>query len=140
MRTTTRAVRFFSSSSAAIATSQRWVEEWIIGQKLCPFAKPVNDSENLRYVSSRSTTLEELYEEADAEIQMLKTRIQQESSGEGVDMQLPESTLLVLPCSNSCNDEVTSLKDDFHNFHRQSWEIQVIHVPPQIIAVPKSFS
>jgi hypothetical protein len=58
---------------------------------------------------------------------------QEDGNGE-IDLGLPESTLLVIPCTDSvdlsfpCGDGVAKLNNDFAAFHRLSWDIQAIIV------------
>lgn len=52
-------------------TTRRWIESWIVGLNLCPFAKRVFDEDTIRYVVSSADTPEALLEELARELQTL---------------------------------------------------------------------
>ena len=44
-----------------ITSTQKWVDNMVIGQKLCPFAAPVQETGNIRYAMSSAKNAEELW-------------------------------------------------------------------------------
>ena len=44
-----------------ITSTRRWVDNMVIGQGLCPFAAPVQESKRIRYMLSQAASLDELW-------------------------------------------------------------------------------
>lgn len=45
-----------STSCTATRTTLNWVDNWVVGQKLCPFAKPLRSADALRIAITHATT------------------------------------------------------------------------------------
>ena len=71
-----------------IAVTQAWVDKAVIGMNLCPFAKAVQVRQQVRYVVSRATTTQALYEDLHQELVFLAK----------TDPQQIDTTLLIHPC------------------------------------------
>lgn len=71
-----------------IATIRAWVDKVVIGMNLCPFAKAVQVREQVRYVVSRTTTPQALYEDLRQELIFL----------DKADPQQIDTTVLIHPC------------------------------------------
>ena len=71
-----------------IAVTQAWVDKAVIGMNLCPFAKAVQVRQQVRYVVSRATTTQALYEDLHQELVFLAK----------ADPQQIDTTLLIHPC------------------------------------------
>jgi len=71
-----------------IAVTQAWVDKAVIGMNLCPFAKAVQVRQQVRYVVSRATTPQALYEDLHQELVFLAK----------ADPQQIDTTLLIHPC------------------------------------------
>ncbi len=70
-----------------IAITKHWLERAVIGLNLCPFAKAVYVKQQVRFVLSDATTLEELIETLVAELEFLRA----------ADPQTTDTTLLIHP-------------------------------------------
>ncbi|MBA4177282.1 MAG: DUF1415 domain-containing protein [Leptothrix sp. (in: Bacteria)] len=71
----------------AIADSQHWLEQAVIGLNLCPFAKAVHGKRQIRWVESAATQPRQLLDELVAELEAL----------DAADPELVDTTLLVCP-------------------------------------------
>ena len=76
------------SDEQIIATTSAWVDKAVIGMNLCPFAKAVQMRQQIRYVVSRATTPQALYEDLCRELVFLNE----------ADPQQTDTTLLIHPC------------------------------------------
>jgi hypothetical protein len=76
-----------SNTSNIIEETQDWLIKAVIGLNLCPFAKAVHVKEQIKYVVSEATTLEQLLEDLALELEFLA-----EVSREKID-----TTLLIHP-------------------------------------------
>ena len=76
-----------SNTSNIIQETQDWLIKAVIGLNLCPFAKAVHVKEQIKYVVSEATTVEELLEDLAKELEFLA-----EVSREKID-----TTLLIHP-------------------------------------------
>ncbi|MFP5391426.1 MAG: DUF1415 domain-containing protein [Gammaproteobacteria bacterium] len=72
---------------AIIAATRRWVDRAVIGLNLCPFAKAVQARQQVRYVVSNATTVEELLETLMNELQHVSD----------TDPETLDTTLLIHP-------------------------------------------
>jgi hypothetical protein len=81
-----------SNVSNIIQETQDWLIKAVIGLNLCPFAKAVHVKEQIKYVVSEATTMEQLLEDLAQELEFLA-----EASREKTD-----TTLLIHP--NVLND------------------------------------
>ena len=72
---------------AVIAVTRAWVDKAVIGLNLCPFAKSVQVRGQVRYVVSRATTPDTLYQDLYRELDLLA----------GADPQHIDTTLLIHP-------------------------------------------
>lgn len=59
------------SPNTELQITQRWVESFIVGKRLCPFAAPELQHQRLRYALSQATTLDSLLEDLGLELQRL---------------------------------------------------------------------
>lgn len=75
------------NDDAVIAATREWVEKFVIGLNLCPFAKSVQAENRIRYVVSAATTVAKLREDLIAELKHL----------EGVDPSVVDTTLIIHP-------------------------------------------
>lgn len=76
-----------TDDASVLAATRLWLERAVIGLNLCPFAKAVHVKDQLRYVVSRATGVEQLLQEVEQELQFLAT----------ADAQQVEMTLLIHP-------------------------------------------
>ena len=76
-----------SNASNIIQETQDWLIKAVIGLNLCPFAKAVHVKEQIKYVVSEATTVEQLLEALAQELEFLA-----ETSREKID-----TTLLIHP-------------------------------------------
>jgi hypothetical protein len=72
---------------SAIAATQHWLEQAVIGLNLCPFAKAVHLKQQIRWVESRARDAEGLLEDLVQELQLLAA----------ADPEAIDTTLLVHP-------------------------------------------
>lgn len=59
-----------------LQTTQRWVESFVVGKGLCPFAAPELQHKRLRFALSEATTIESLLKDLGHELQHLVTHQQ----------------------------------------------------------------
>jgi len=71
----------------AIQDTQVWLNKAVIGLNLCPFAKAVHVKEQIKYVVSEATTLEQLLEDLAQELEFLAE----------VSREKTDTTLLIHP-------------------------------------------
>jgi hypothetical protein len=76
-----------SNASNIIKETQDWVIKAVIGLNLCPFAKAVHVKEQIKYVVSGATTLEQLLEDLAQELEFLAE----------VSREKTDTTLLIHP-------------------------------------------
>jgi len=75
------------TDESIIAATQDWLEKAVIGLNLCPFAKAVHVKKQIRYVVSRATTEEALFDELLVELRRLQA----------TDPEVIDTTLLIHP-------------------------------------------
>lgn len=61
------------SLNTKLKTTQRWVERFVVGKRLCPFAAPELQHERLHYALSEASSLESLLQDLGQELQRLVT-------------------------------------------------------------------
>ena len=76
-----------SNASNIIEETQDWLIQAVIGLNLCPFAKAVHVKEQIKYVVSEATTLEQLLEDLAQELEFLAE----------VSREKTDTTLLIHP-------------------------------------------
>jgi len=76
-----------SKQCPAVHAVRRWVEQLVIGERLCPFASRPMAAGTVRFVCSRASTPDDAYRDLLAEVETLL----------GVDDSVVETTLLVVP-------------------------------------------
>lgn len=81
-----------SNTSNIIQETQDWLIKAVIGLNLCPFAKAVHVKEQIKYVVSEATTMEQLLESLAQELEFLAE----------VSREKTDTTLLIHP--NVLND------------------------------------
>jgi hypothetical protein len=81
-----------SNASNIIQETQDWLIKAVIGLNLCPFAKAVHVKEQIKYVVSEATSVEQLLEELAKELEFLAE----------VSREKTDTTLLIHP--NVLND------------------------------------
>jgi hypothetical protein len=59
------------SPDTKLQTTQRWVESFVVGKRLCPFAAPELQHNRLRYALSEAATPQSLLEDLGVELQRL---------------------------------------------------------------------
>lgn len=93
-----------------VTATQKWFENIVIGEKLCPFAPPLlqNDGQLLRIVASKSTSEKQAVEEVTTEANLLV-------GTDSTQSPRPETTLLVMNAP---------FVQDFRDFVRLSWTLQ----------------
>jgi hypothetical protein len=74
-------------SDAIAASTQRWVENVVIGLNLCPFAKAVQVKRRIRYAVTASVSADQLLAELEHELEVLLA----------ADVAAIETTLLIHP-------------------------------------------
>eukprot|EP00562_Extubocellulus_spinifer_P003765 CAMPEP_0178538376 /NCGR_PEP_ID=MMETSP0696-20121128/37073_1 /TAXON_ID=265572 /ORGANISM="Extubocellulus spinifer, Strain CCMP396" /LENGTH=265 /DNA_ID=CAMNT_0020170633 /DNA_START=259 /DNA_END=1056 /DNA_ORIENTATION=+ len=120
--TSTATTRILVSNDRRIAATQRWLDDVVIGQKLCPFAPPVRSAPKLRLVASSATDddafVQEVAEEARLLVGTRKDNDSNADSRKGDDTNRPETTLLVL------NEVAFPSISDFRYFVQLSWRLQ----------------
>lgn len=109
------------AQSQALKLTERWVDNWVIGKKLCPFVKPLRDNNALRIHISAARTAEEFKEEASNEIALLQQGMGDYNSNDSND-GIPESSLLVLIPHDEPN-ELSCLQTEFHAFYQESYAL-----------------
>jgi hypothetical protein len=62
----------FPSEAEILAATKAWIEKDIIGLNLCPFAKPVHEAGQIRYVVSRAASIEMLLDQLAEELILLQ--------------------------------------------------------------------
>lgn len=60
------------TADAVIAATRQWLEKFVIGLNLCPFAKSVFMKNQVRYVVSEATEPEGLYQDLVSELELLR--------------------------------------------------------------------
>ena len=75
------------SDEQIIASTREWVEKFVIGLNLCPFAGPVHRENRIRYVVSAAKLTAELRADLAAELKLLETS----------DPAAVETTLIIHP-------------------------------------------
>jgi hypothetical protein len=90
--------------------TMKWVNTIVIGQKLCPFASPVNDAPHLRIKVSKATSHDEIISEIEREAHLLV--------GPSLLLERPKTTLVVL------DEEKCPSLLDFRDLVRLSWRVQ----------------
>ena len=121
--------------------TQRWLDDIVIGQKLCPFAPPVRSAPRMRMVVPDATTttsgdgLDELLEQISAETDLLvegllnrQNSMIEDSGGSdddydpnnAEDYEYPETTLIILD-----TEFYPSLGREYRNLVQLSWRIQM---------------
>ncbi|MGQ5523111.1 DUF1415 domain-containing protein [Chitinimonas sp. PSY-7] len=76
-----------SDTNTVIADTRAWLEKAVIGLNLCPFAKGVYIKNQVRFVVSEATTLDQLMDDLDRELLLLAE----------VDHNEIDTTLLIHP-------------------------------------------
>ena len=76
-----------SNASNIIEETQDWLIQAVIGLNLCPFAKAVHVKEQIKYVVSEATTVEQLLEDLAQELEFLAE----------VSREKTDTTLLIHP-------------------------------------------
>ena len=76
-----------SNASNIIQETQDWLIKAVIGLNLCPFAKAVHVKEQIKYVVSEATTIEQLLENLAQELEFLAE----------VSREKTDTTLLIHP-------------------------------------------
>lgn len=100
--------------SERVSATQRWLDDIVIGEKLCPFAPPVRSPPRLRLVSSRASCADDVVAEVAKEAALLVEGLRQVG---GSLTELPETTLLVL-------DEGWEFVAEWRDLVRLSWRLQ----------------
>ncbi|MFT7624060.1 MAG: hypothetical protein ACI9WU_003246 [Myxococcota bacterium] len=59
------------SASEVESALRAWVDEWVVGLNLCPFARPVVEAHTLRYVVSEATDQDALVAQLEQELKRL---------------------------------------------------------------------
>lgn len=72
---------------SAIAATQHWLEQAVIGLNLCPFARAVHVKEQIRWVESQARDAQALLDDLVSELQFLAS----------ADPELVDTTLLIHP-------------------------------------------
>mmetsp|Transcript_33850 Transcript_33850/g.99764 ORF Transcript_33850/g.99764 Transcript_33850/m.99764 type:complete len:316 (+) Transcript_33850:141-1088(+) len=118
--------------------TQSWLDEIVIGQKLCPFAPPVRSPPQLRTVASDAATAEQLVEQISAEADLLVAGLLSKNADEitvsdndgGMEMSnnknnnssppqtFPETTLVIL------DTQIYPSLSEYRNLIQLSWRIQ----------------
>lgn len=122
---------------------QRWLDDIVIGQKLCPFAPPVRSAPQLRMVVPDATTsgdgLVELMEQISVETDLLVEGLLNQNQNSMIgdqdggdqggdddhdknnanDYEYPETTLIILD-----TDVYPSLGREYRNLVQLSWRVQ----------------
>uniref|UniRef100_A0A6S8AQ17 Uncharacterized protein n=1 Tax=Aplanochytrium stocchinoi TaxID=215587 RepID=A0A6S8AQ17_9STRA len=123
-------------------TSQ-WVDKWIVGEKLCPFAKPVRDrTDALRIRVSNANNLDELIYHFDEELSLIQDGLSLEqlpsmevqAHRSRTNSKFPETILLVIDNGAFIYPEMdrklknpdskTGYLEDFLEFNRVSYDLQ----------------
>jgi hypothetical protein len=119
----TRYLSTFLSSKATsrIAATNKWLDDIVIGEKLCPFAPPVSKQPQLRICVSNATNHDEIIREIETEAHRLvgdlsfKSDIKMDTNS---DYERPETTLVVL------DEEKCPSLSDFRDLVHLSWRVQ----------------
>ena len=120
-----------SQATAAVAEVEaatwRWVDSWVVGMGLCPFAAPVRSHQDssgrpaLRCAVSTASSVDDLRRSVRAELDLLAPGIA--SVNAGIDApaarQMPESTLLVIAPQDG-----SRFLSDYRDFVHASWDVQ----------------
>lgn len=96
-----------------VASTKKWFDSIVVGQKLCPFAPPLQAANTLRIVASAAKTETDVIAYLESEVNLLMV---QEEEGDEESLQ-HETTLVAL------NGEAPFCKD-FRDFVRFSWTLQ----------------
>lgn len=118
-----------STSCTATRTTLNWVDNWVVGQKLCPFAKPLRSADALRIAITHATTEDGVCASFADELGLIEQGILAEDGtatepGSRKGHSFPESTLLVL--ASSATDDAHYAQ--FPEFNRLSWALQDVVV------------
>lgn len=97
-----------------VASTQRWIERVVIGEKLCPFASPLVASNTLRVVASSAILSNEAVSDVRAEVNLLLSEKDERHSKNTI-LPHPESTLVVFD---------SSFVQNFRDFVHLSWTLQ----------------
>eukprot|EP00928_Gymnodinium_smaydae_P072904 TRINITY_DN56189_c0_g1_i1.p2 TRINITY_DN56189_c0_g1~~TRINITY_DN56189_c0_g1_i1.p2 ORF type:complete len:297 (+),score=68.23 TRINITY_DN56189_c0_g1_i1:37-891(+) len=110
---------FSSSAEARLSATRRWLDDVVIGERLCPFAPPVRAAPRLRLRASEAQDADGVVAEVAREAADLVKGLRAGAGGE-----LPETTLLVL-------DAAWDFVADWQALVRLSWRLQAeaIHEP-----------
>lgn len=112
-RDTSTAATTVSNDTRILAT-QKWLDNIVIGQKLCPFAPSVRSAPQLRLRVSSSVNEDSLVKEVAVEARIL---VGKDNRSEKYHPR-PETTLLVL------NEDIYPEMSDFRNLVKASWRLQ----------------
>eukprot|EP00933_Yihiella_yeosuensis_P004708 TRINITY_DN109106_c0_g1_i1.p1 TRINITY_DN109106_c0_g1~~TRINITY_DN109106_c0_g1_i1.p1 ORF type:complete len:279 (+),score=17.42 TRINITY_DN109106_c0_g1_i1:51-887(+) len=123
-------------SSATCSRTRAWVENFVVPQRLCPFAKPLLDRDVLRIRVSNASCTDSLLPDFEEELDLLVRSLETEKSASTDDLgnsahtfskvtRIPESTLLVIKSAESiAGDGSLNFLSDFRDFYRCSWQLQ----------------
>ncbi len=109
--------RFLSHGASCwpVSATRQWVDDVVIGMKLCPWAKPVSDRSMLRYRVSNACNIESLLQDASDEISLLEKSLLPNPPSD-----IPETTLLIvdntdhfIPENSDVTDSATRFLGDF---------------------------
>ena len=112
-RDTSTAATTVSNDTRILAT-QKWLDNIVIGQKLCPFAPSVRSAPQLRLRVSSSVNEDTLVKEVAVEARIL---VGKDNRSEKYHPR-PETTLLVL------NEDIYPEMSDFRNLVKASWRLR----------------
>eukprot|EP00566_Odontella_aurita_P016966 CAMPEP_0113557206 /NCGR_PEP_ID=MMETSP0015_2-20120614/17664_1 /TAXON_ID=2838 /ORGANISM="Odontella" /LENGTH=245 /DNA_ID=CAMNT_0000458609 /DNA_START=13 /DNA_END=750 /DNA_ORIENTATION=- /assembly_acc=CAM_ASM_000160 len=103
-----------------IRATRKWLEDVVIGQRLCPFAPPVlSEPHKLRIVASNASNEDVLVEELTAEAGLIVGKLGEcEATGSSDRRRRPETTLLVL--DTALFPEMST----FRTLVQASWRLQ----------------
>jgi hypothetical protein len=104
---------FESDLCDAESATKRWVEQIVIGMKLCPWASSVKQKGALRYKVSSAHTVESLLQDAEFEIGYLEQGLLADVASNPAYPRPPETTLLIVD---------TPAKSEFLRDFRSSYE------------------
>ena len=108
---------------AALAATQRWVDEMVVGLALCPYTKPLRQRPHaLRLQLTTAQDTPGLLAAVDAELQLLKPGIGEKHPA----APTPETTLLVVapPDGSATHPLGEGFLGDFREFLHAAWAVE----------------
>jgi hypothetical protein len=118
--TTTADTDTSASNNKYIRATQKWFDDIVIGQKLCPFAPPFRQDPSLiRIVHSNATNNVTAIQDVEMEIKHLLDN----NNNDETTSTHHETTLVVFHCQQQEQEQVNFVHD-FRSFVSLSWKLQ----------------